>query len=155
MPVMGSWVATRANGRKGLWLEMEVKLSMHLKQEAKPKVLRFEENFIYRSLGSVFSINMVTVIGTIPAVSATASFLCLFLIIFIKTSDTAKHTLAEVILLAAKMMLTKYAALKLNIYRKKTWIFRGIYDNILHEYYSLVTELFDMDWGENNGKCHV
>ena len=35
----------------------------------------------------------------------------LFLIIFIKTNDIAKHNLAEVILSVAKVVLTKYAPL--------------------------------------------
>lgn len=68
---------------------------------------------------------------------ATASFLCLLLIIFIKASDIAKHNLAEVILPAAKIMLTKYAALKLHIDREKTEYLEEYMDNVLHECYFL------------------
>ena len=53
---------------------------------------------------------MVKVIGTMPGVSAAAS-LCLFLVIVIKTRDTAKQDLAEVILPATKTVLNKYTAL--------------------------------------------
>lgn len=104
----------------------------------KPEVLRPEEEFYVRVLRKGLPGEYGQCHWTIPTINATARLLlCLFLIIFIKPSDTAKHNLAEIISPAAKIMLTKYAALKLNIYRKKSEYLEEYMDNILHEYYFL------------------
>lgn len=83
----------------------------------KPEVLRSEGKFYLWVRRRGFPVTTVKVLSTVLAMSATASFFRLFLVIFIKTSDVAKRNLAEVIFLAAKIVLTKYAALKFSIFR--------------------------------------
>lgn len=94
-------------------------MPVHLKHTTKPEILRSEEEFYIWVLRKGTRGEYGQCHWHCPCGGATASFLCLFLIIFIKTSGIAKNNLAEVILPAAKIMLTKYATLKLHIYRKK------------------------------------